>query len=309
MNLTKNIFEKLRGMEEHLSANVLGQMNAVRTLVSHCQRAELNLTAKEQPKGCFLFLGQPGVGKTELAIVFSEYLAGKGNFARFDMADFMRPDTVKEFRGESGTDRGKGRLGETLERFKTGGTLLFDEVEKGHPDLMKLFLGILSNAQVTVADGTVYDMSNYYCIFTSNIGSKQLKATGSLSDSQIKGFIHAEVQKHFSPEWYDRMDEVVIFKGLKHEVQRAIVELHLNKKIGKLQEVSGHDISYTDVVLEYIIREGITEQTGARPLKKCIARNVEGALAAYMLQHEQNRLNGQLNIKDNQVVFQNVENC
>lgn len=289
--------EILQTLSNRLEENIKGQNRAIERVTKHAQRAELNLTARSQPKGSFLFLGQPGVGKTELALQFSNIL-GSQNFQRFDMADFMRIENVNEFRGEGGKNATKGRIGNCLENMPEGGVLLFDEVEKAHPDIMKLFLSVLSAAILTVADGTQYNMQNYYIIFTSNIGSKQLKESGSLLYSQIEKFIHNEVENRFSPEWLDRIDEVVIFEGLSAKVQKEIAKLHLGKKLDELKKVCQHELNYDDNVLHKIIQEGISDTSGARNLKKVIARKIEGVLAEYIISTGVRNIFGKIVIKD-----------
>src|SRR6478735_2485610 len=161
----------LLNLESHLNASIRGQASALSRIASVLRRGELDLCSSGRPKGSFLLLGPTGVGKTESVVVFTRYLAGDDRLFRFDMSEYQTQESLGLLLGASTGET--GMLGRVVERSSYG-TLLFDEIEKAHPRIMDVFLQILDAARVTVADGTTLDLSGYYVVFTSNIGSAEL---------------------------------------------------------------------------------------------------------------------------------------
>ncbi|HBC86489.1 MAG TPA: ATP-dependent Clp protease ATP-binding subunit [Lentisphaeria bacterium] len=269
--------EKLDRIEEELRKYVLGQDHVVARVASLLKRGELGLTNASRPKGSFLFLGPTGVGKTELALSFTRYLLGEERLFRFDMSEFMHFDSVKEFIGHSGNP---GRLGNVLENNKAGACLclLFDEMEKAHPQILLLFLQMLDAARITLGNGRTYDLSGFYIVFTSNIGSENILQSKRVPFATIERSVLAQLHLELRPEFIARIDEKIVFKKLEYHTQREIAVLLLERELSRLRD-KGYALSYDDSTLEFLVRKGIDRIFGARPLRNAIERHVQDALA------------------------------
>jgi ATP-dependent Clp protease ATP-binding subunit ClpB len=271
---------RLSGLGPFLFRHIRGQEHAVERVTHALVRGELGLTDVRRPRGSFLFLGPTGVGKTELALRFSEYLFGADTLFRFDMSEFMHFDSVKEFRGdESG---GEGRLGAVLSRHDHG-TILFDEVEKAHPRILDLFLQILDTARITLGSGMPRSVSGFYLVFTSNIGSQKVMHARHSVMATLEKAVIRELARHFRPEFCARFQEKIVFHRLTHEVQIEIARLSLERELGRLRSVKGLAVGYESDVLDFLARDGIDVRNGARPLRNAIERHVQGAVADAIL--------------------------
>ena len=293
--------KKLEFLEDTLKIKIKGQNHVIPEIVQVLQNGEFGLKSKDRPKGSFLFLGPTGVGKTEITLTFSDYLFGKGKLHRFDMSEFMHFDSIKEFRGdESGHI---GRLEEVLHKHKEG-VLLFDEMEKADKRILDLFLQILDTATVTLAKGTRYNLSNFYIVFTSNIGSGRVKESKYLTYGRIKKAITLELRSVLRPEFIARISNICVFRKLEYDVQVKIAENMLNAEMKRIK-LLGYNISYDNSLLNYVIRNGIDRNMGARPLRNCIETTVQAAVSNSLLNGYSADGTIQADLKNNKIQLYN----
>lgn len=280
--LTSTLKANLLKLEDEIKKNVIGQDHVLKDVIATLERGELKLNIDSQrprPKGSFLFLGPTGVGKTELALTFTNYLFGEDCLFRFDMSEFIHFDSVKQFIGdETGS---YGRLGNILEN-NDHGTLLFDEMEKAHPQIMDLFLQICDAARITLGNGKTYNLSNYYIVFTSNIGANRIPETGTVIPSTLERGIRAELLKKIRKEMIARFSAVIIFKQLGFDIQKEIAKILLDKEMERMK-LRDCILSYDDSAFNFIIRNGIQEGLGVRPLRDTIYKEVGNAICDMML--------------------------
>lgn len=260
--------EHLNGLEPYLRSKIKGQHHAVARVCSVLERGQLGLQPTDKPLGSFLFLGPTGVGKTELTLEASRYLFGPDSVFRFDMSEFQHLDSVKLFLGdESGRP---GRLEKVLAK-RAGGILLFDEIDKAHYLIWDLFLQILDAARITLNNHRTYDLSNFYIVCTSNVGSQQLLRPTRLPFATLERAVFAEVHRTFRPELIGRFDEKTVFSPLSPETQREIGCIVINREIERLKH-KGFDLQVSEKDFELIVRKGIHKQLGARPLEKHVRK-------------------------------------
>ena len=268
------IIEKLTGLEPHLSSKIKGQGHVIARVCSVLERGQLGLQPTGKPLGSFLFLGPTGVGKTELTLEFSRYLFGGDSVFRFDMSEFLHMDNVKLFMGdESGAS---GRLGKVLSEHRQG-VLLFDEVEKAHRLIWDLFLQMLDAARITLADHRAYDLSGFYIVCTSNIGSQQLLRPTRLPFATLERAVVSELHRFFRPELIGRFDEKIVFKPLSPETQREIGRLAISEELTRFRQ-QGFDLTVSDDAFEFLVRRGIHKALGARPMKKTVQKFIGDAI-------------------------------
>ncbi|MBQ3282237.1 MAG: ATP-dependent Clp protease ATP-binding subunit, partial [Atopobiaceae bacterium] len=297
-NLTEAEASKLLRCEDALHQRVIGQEEAVSAVARAIRRSRSPLKDPRRPGGSFIFLGPSGVGKTELAKSLAEFLFGSEDaLISFDMSEFMEKFAVSKLVGAPpgyvGYDEG-GELTKAVRR-KPYSVVLFDEIEKAHPDVFNILLQILDEGRLTDGQGRKVDFSNTVVIMTSNVGAREIAVTapmgfgssanGGLSDKEIKSRVTAELKKLFRPEFLNRVDEIVTFKSLTKEQLRSIVDLMVvdlrNRMIAQ-----GMSIEFTDAARDLIAKEGTDPIYGARPLRRAIQTMVEDPLAERMLQGE-----------------------
>lgn len=275
----QKIRNKLNSLENHLKENIKGQDYVISKICDSLKRGEFEITDKTLPKGAFLFLGTTGVGKTELTIAFTEYLFGPGKLHRFDMSEFMLKDSVREFRGDH---ESPGRLPRILDQHNSG-TLLFDEMEKAHSDILMLFLQMLSAARITDSNGRTYDLSNFYFVFTSNIGSEKMGRFRNSDYVAMEQAVTNAVNRTLKKEFIGRLHgNLIVFKKLEYEVQREIAELILDREIKRLNSL-GYELEYDENIIEFLVRKGIDVQYGARPMKNCVQSYFQNAIVEAFL--------------------------
>ena len=295
-NLTEAETEKLLRMESVLHERVIGQEEAVTALSKAIRRSRAGLKDPKRPAGSFIFLGPSGVGKTELSKALAEFLfSSEDALISFDMSEYMEKHSVSRLVGSPpgyvGFDEG-GQL-TTAVRQRPYSVVLFDEIEKAHPDVFNILLQILEEGRLTDAQGRTVDFRNTVIIMTSNVGAREISAPttlgfspegkAGLSDKEIKSRVMGEVKKLFRPEFLNRIDEIIVFKSL---TQEQIVEI-AKLMVADLRErliAQNMTINLTDDAYKLIAKEGTDAAYGARPLRRAIQRLLEDPLSEELLE-------------------------
>lgn len=282
--------EKMLHMEEKLHERVVGQDEAVRAVANAVRRSRAGLSDPNRPSGSFLFLGPTGVGKTELAKALASFLFDDENaMIRIDMSEFMEKHSVSRLVGAPpgyvGYEEG-GVLTEAVRR-RPYSVVLFDEVEKAHPDVFNILLQVLDDGRLTDSQGRVVDFKNTVIIMTSNLGSdkiQEMEMTGA-SYEEIKAAVMNAVNQHFRPEFVNRIDEIVVFHPLGQEQMAGIADIQLSRLRKRLQE-RDMDIVLSDEAMKKLIAVGYDPVYGARPLKRAIQQEIENPLSLKLLSGE-----------------------
>ena len=294
--ITEAESEKLLKLEETLHNRVIGQADAVTSLAKSIRRARVGLKAPNRPIGSFIFSGPTGVGKTELAKALAEAVFGsEDNMVRIDMSEYMEKHTTSKLIGSPpgyvGYDDG-GNMCEII-RKKPYCVVLFDEIEKAHPDVFNIMLQILDDGRLTDSKGRHINFKNTIIIMTSNVGASMITNTQKLGFSvsgddkkdryeKLKDTVNEELKKAFRPEFLNRVDDIIVFAHLSHEEIRQIVDLMLKDLFKRLSERE-LTIEVTDEAKDYLAKEGYSEAYGARPLRRVIQKKVEDVLAEEIL--------------------------
>jgi ATP-dependent Clp protease ATP-binding subunit ClpA len=273
--LSADRLEHLRHLEAHLAEQIRGQDHVLPRVASVLHRGELGLAPRSRPRGSFLFLGPTGVGKTELTIAFTRYLAGDDKLFRFDMSEYQTQESLGLLLG--GKLGEVGLLGLAVAKSSTG-TLLFDEIEKAHPRVLDVFLQVLDPARVTMANGEVLDLSGFYVVFTSNLGAAELLNLQHSSFTTMERLVLTKAQRSLRPELYARITEKIVFNRLSYDVQLDIARLHIARELALLRE-QGFNLSSDESVLSFLIQYGFHPRLGARPLRDAIEQHLRGAVA------------------------------
>ncbi|MHA3051328.1 ATP-dependent chaperone ClpB [Acinetobacter sp. ANC 4640] len=281
--------EKLLNMEDFLHNRVVGQDEAVVAVSNAVRRSRAGLSDPNRPNGSFLFLGPTGVGKTELTKALANFLFDSDDaMIRIDMSEFMEKHSVSRLVGAPpgyvGYEEG-GVLTEAVRR-KPYSVVLFDEVEKAHPDVFNILLQVLDDGRLTDSQGRVVDFKNTVIVMTSNLGSQDVRELGEhVQDDEIRAVVMNAVSQHFRPEFINRIDELVIFHSLKKVQIRGIADIQLSRLRSRLAE---RDMSLTveDSAFDSLIDAGFDPIYGARPLKRAIQQQVENNLAQKILSGE-----------------------
>ena len=274
-------------MEERLHQRVVGQDEAVRVVAAAVRRARAGLQDPNRPIGSFIFLGPTGVGKTELARALAEFLFDdEHNMVRIDMSEYQERHTVARLIGAPpgyvGFEEG-GQLTEAVRR-RPYSVVLFDEIEKAHPEVFNVLLQVLDDGRLTDGKGRTVDFRNTVIIMTSNIGSQYILDVAGI-DEEVERRVMEAMRAHFRPEFLNRVDEIVIFHALKREHLKQIIEIQLNR-VRQLLADRQITIELTDAAKELIIEEGYDPAFGARPLKRVLQRRVQDPLALMILKGE-----------------------
>ncbi|MBE2205705.1 MAG: ATP-dependent Clp protease ATP-binding subunit [Chthoniobacterales bacterium] len=269
-----SLIEKLNDLEPHLDSRIKGQSHVIPRVCSVLERGLLGLQPPGKPLGSLLFLGPTGVGKTELTLEFSRYLFGGDAVFRFDMSEFQHQDSVKLLLGEE--SGAVGRLGRVLAGHQTG-VLLFDEIEKAHRLIWDLFLQMLDAARVTLADHRTYDLSGFYIVCTSNIGSRQLLRPTRLPFATLERAVLSELHRVFRPELIGRFDEKIVFRPLSPDTQREIGRLVVSEELARFQQ-QGFHLAIAEPAFEFLVRRGIHKALGARPMKRTVQKFIGDAI-------------------------------
>jgi ATP-dependent Clp protease ATP-binding subunit ClpB len=284
--------QKLLRLEEELHERVVGQDEAVKSVAEAVMRARSGLKDPRRPVGSFLFLGPTGVGKTELARSLAQLLFDDERaMVRLDMSEYQEKHSVSRLIGAPpgyvGYDEG-GQLSEAVRR-RPYSVILFDEVEKAHPDVFHVLLQVLDDGRLTDGQGRTVDFKNTIVIMTSNIGSQRiLEYRGSVNATEyelMKLAVTDELRRHFRPEFLNRVDEVIVFHGLGDEHLRRIVRIQLQDLERRLAD-RGIELELEEGALDHLARSGYDPAYGARPIKRAIQREVETPLARKILAGE-----------------------
>ncbi len=283
---------KLAALPDRIKGKVIGQDEAVSKVVKAIQRNRAGLKDPNKPIGSFIFLGQTGVGKTQLAKVLARELFDSENaLVRVDMSEYMEKFAVSRLIGAPpgyvGYEEG-GQLTEKIRR-KPYAVVLLDEIEKAHPDVFNMLLQVLDDGYLTDSLGRKIDFRNTIIIMTSNIGARKLKDFGqgvgfgtaakqSQADSHAKSVIESALKKTFAPEFLNRVDDVMVFNVLEKEHIHQIIDIELDKLYSRIEDI-GYTLTLTDKAKDFIADKGFDKDYGARPLKRAIQKYVEDALA------------------------------
>ena len=281
--------EKLLQMETFLHNRVVGQDEAVIAVSNAVRRSRAGLSDPNRPSGSFLFLGPTGVGKTELTKALANFLFDSDDaMIRIDMSEFMEKHSVSRLVGAPpgyiGYEEG-GVLTEAVRR-KPYSVVLFDEVEKAHPDVFNILLQVLDDGRLTDSQGRVVDFKNTVIVMTSNLGSQDVRELGDgATDEEVRAVVMSAVSQHFRPEFINRIDELVVFHALQKSQIRGIADIQLDRLRARLAE---RDIGLTvdDDAFDILIDAGFDPVYGARPLKRAIQQQVENSLAQKILAGE-----------------------
>ena len=271
---------KLRHLDEHLRNRIRGQDHVITRIASLLQRGELGLRKPGRPRGSFLFLGPTGVGKTEVTLTFTRYLLGEECLFRFDMSEYQNQESLVVLLGGKLGER--GTLALACDKSPVG-TLLFDEIEKAHPRVLDVFLQILDAARVTMASGETLDLSGFYVVFTSNIGSAEIVGLQHSSFATMERHVLTHAQQSMRPELYARISEKLVFSKLTYDVQLEIARLLLAQELEFLR-AKGHSIEPAENVLPFLVRRGFHPRLGARPMRDAVEKSIGDAVASDLLE-------------------------
>lgn len=270
---------KLHELESHLRQRIRGQDHVLPRIVSILRRGELGLTKPGRPRGSFLFLGPTGVGKTEVTLAFTGFLMSKDHLFRFDMSEYQTQESLGLLLGGKLGER--GTLAMVYDKSRVG-TLLFDEIEKAHPRVLDVFLQILDAARVTMASGETLELSGFYVVFTSNIGSADLMNLQYSTPATMERHVLARAQQAMRPELYARITEKLVFNRLSYDHQLEIAQLLLTQELVFLK-AKGHELTPDATVLPFLVRRGFHPKLGARPMRDAVEKLMGDAVAECLL--------------------------
>ena len=286
---------RYKNIEKNLKSRVIGQDEAIEKISRAIIRSRVGLKDPKRPIGSFLFIGPTGVGKTELVKVLAEELFAKPDaLIRLDMSEFSEPHSTSKLIGSPPGSIGFGEQGVLTDkvRKKPYSIILFDEIEKAHPDIYNILLQILDDGRLTDSTGRECDFKNTICIMTSNVGARNITdkntvgfvkvADEKAEYERMKDAVMAEVNKCFSPEFLNRLDDIIVFNKLNENSVNKIAKLLLNEVKSRAKS-KGIRVTFEDSVVEYITRVGFDTKRGARPIRRAIEKNIEDKFAEYVI--------------------------
>ena len=315
--ITEKESDRLINLEKELHKRVIGQDEGVEAVAKAIRRGRVGIGSPNRPLGSFMFLGPTGVGKTELSKALAEAVFGSEEaLIRVDMSEYMEKHTVSKMIGSPpgyvGYEEG-GQLSEQVRR-KPYSVVLFDEIEKAHPDIFNVLLQVLDDGRITDSEGRVVDFKNCIIIMTSNIGARNIvepktlgfetKKTSDDIYESMKKEVMADVKKGFKPEFINRIDEIIVFRQLSKEEIGKIVNIMISDLNKRAKEATGISITLTASAKRYITDRGFDPKYGARPLRRAIQREIEDAVTDKILSgkiKEKDTIN--ISAKDNKLEF------
>jgi ATP-dependent Clp protease ATP-binding subunit ClpB len=282
--------QKLIHMEERLHRRVIGQDEAINAVANAIRRARAGLQDPNRPLGTFMFLGPTGVGKTELARALAEFMFDDDQaMIRIDMSEYQEKHTVSRMIGAPPGYVGYEEAGQLTEavRRRPYAVVLFDEIEKAHPEVLNVLLQLLDDGRLTDGKGRTVDFKNTVVIMTSNLGSafiieRTMSEDGSVDEGTRRQVMDA-LREHFRPEFLNRIDEIIFFHALGRDHMKKIIDIQIAGLTRRLEERKIH-VTLTDAARDQLVREGYDPAYGARPLKRSIQRRVLDPLALRVLE-------------------------
>lgn len=282
--------QPIQELEPYLNGLIRGQGHALRGIASAITRAEVGLSKADRPQAVFLLLGPTGTGKTETCLNLAKFLHGtRDALIRFDMGEYGHEDSLKRLIGEDKSD--PGLLGAAIDAHPQGGILLLDEIEKAHPKISKVFLGATDAARTTSTDGVTRRLDKWYIIFTSNLGSASAAQMTGVPYKMVERTVIAAATSYFSPETMARFTNKIVFQSLSYETQRMVAQDLATREARHFENVAGKSglevsCSVTGTAIGYLIRNGYTQQMGARPMRDAIERLMGEPFAKWLLNSE-----------------------
>lgn len=315
--LTKGDMERLRNLEKELHKYVIGQDEAVKAVAKAVKRSRVGLKSPNRPIGSFLFLGPTGVGKTELSKTLARALFGREeDLIRVDMSEYMEKHSVSKIIGSPPGYVGFGEGGQLSEQIRRHpySVILFDEIEKAHPDVFNILLQVLDDGHITDSQGRKVDFKNTIIIMTSNTGAQRIIdpkklgfVTASNADTEhedMKKNVMDEVKQNFKPEFLNRIDDIIVFRALTEDDVRNISNLLLKELKQRVASQMEIQLKFGDAVKKLIFEKGYDKKYGARPLKRAIQTNIEDELAEAVLKGEIKRGDTvQVTVRNDKVKF------
>ncbi|MGD0077517.1 MAG: ATP-dependent Clp protease ATP-binding subunit [Sedimentisphaerales bacterium] len=295
--LEKKETQRLLELEAEIHKQVVSQDEAIAAVSKAVRRSRSGMKDPNRPMGCFIFLGPSGVGKTLLAQALAEFMfSDRNSLVRLDMSEFMEKHNVSRLVGAPPGYVGYEEGGQLTERIRRRpyAVLLLDEIEKAHPDVYNILLQIMDEGRLTDSFGRIIDFKNVVVIMTSNIGAELIKSnsgfgfgkkTPEANYEKMKDMLHKEVERHFRPEFLNRVDDIIVFRPLSRENLTAIVEYELAKVFKRLTE-HGFKLELSSNAKEFLIEKGYNPEFGARPLRRAIEHYIEDPLSEAILRSE-----------------------
>ncbi len=297
MSIPKLDISRAATLKNHLLSGIVGQDRAIEKACSVLVRGTCGLASKDRPLGSLLLVGPTGVGKTEFTKRFTRYLfEGENRLVRLDMSEYQNKEQLEVLLGDGSNAQGQlGRffdLNRDEEGILRGGTILLDEIEKAHPDILLILLQVLEEGRLTLRDGTLLRLSEFFVVMTSNIGASESMEMRKSSQETIDRVLFSLVKERLRPELVGRIGELVVFNRLEYAAQLEIARLLLDREVRRLHDELGYSLSYDESSLELALVEGFDSRFGARPLRRCIERLVGDAIVEKLFLNEET--NGKL---------------
>ena len=298
--LLKDESEKLLNLSNEIKQKIIGQDEVIESVVSAIKRARVGVGDPEKPTASFLFLGPTGVGKTELTLALAETIFGtKDSIIRVDMSEFMEKHAVSKLIGSPPGYVGYEESGGLTEKVRTKpySLILFDEIEKAHPDTLNVLLQILDSGFVTDSKGRKVNFRNTIIILTGNIGARHISKMSSLGFSaqnsaqdiyrDIKDKVLDDVKRFFKPEFINRLDEIVIFDVLSKKDLVKIINIHIDRLKQRVEKEYGIKLKVSKRVINHLLEKGYTPEFGARPIKRLVDNQIASHIADFILNRGQ----------------------
>lgn len=306
---------KLSALSSRISNKVVGQQEGIEKIVNSIKRSRAGISDPNKPICSLLFLGPTGVGKTHLARSMGEEMFNSDSFRQFDMSEFTEKHSVSKFIGAPPGYIGYGEGGALTEyvRHNPHCVLLFDEIEKAHPEVMQIFLQLLEYGTLTDSEGLEVNFKNTIIVMTSNIGSHKFEKGTSVgfnsTELSIEQAVHDEVQKMYPPEFLNRLDETIVFNKLNDDDMTRICCILLKKLKANIRKNTGKRIQIEDSVVDFIVKQVSNNKYGARPLKRCITKYIETPLADRIIDNtdDNNKFNVSLSLSGDEITVSSVQ--